>query len=156
MRKMLCVGLISTALFSAPLSANQNIDKASLAGSYKCTANDSHDGLVEGTVTFTLDESASAPDQNFAAYNFTSKNYSGFIAAQGNAYAYYFENSDRKNPKSVTDRGVGIATVTYDQDSAGKFKTTLHGFYFEPEYMRDAKDGKGAGGRGTSLCVKLD
>nr|WP_314525870.1 hypothetical protein [uncultured Pseudomonas sp.] len=63
----------------------------------------------------------------------------------------YFANDSQQAP---TDLGVGMASITNAQDSNGKYTTTLHKSYYAPYYQRDAKDGRGAGGRGTETCVK--
>lgn len=55
----------------------------------------------------------------------------------------FFANDNEQAP---TDRGTGIAVITHDQDSEGKYTTTLHKSYYLPDYK--------GGGRGTESCIK--
>jgi hypothetical protein len=154
--------LLTTCLVVISLCNNamaQTPDPLHIVGNYKCTGYDSHDGYFEGDLTFTLDEAASDFSQSFGAYQFklqvdlsgTPATYSGIAAAQGQSLSMYFANDSQEAP---TDRGVGMALITHDQDSNGKYTTTLHKSYYLPDYERKAKDGRGAGGRGTETCVK--
>ena len=151
------IGLISFLLCNNAVA--QSPDPVHIVGNYKCTGYDSHEGYFEGDLTFTLDEKASNFAQSFGAYQFkfrvdpngTPVTYTGFAAAQGQTLAMYFANDSQQAP---TDLGVGMASITNAQDSNGKYTTTLHKSYYAPYYQRDAKDGRGAGGRGTETCVK--
>jgi hypothetical protein len=126
-------------------------DPLHIAGSYKCTGYDSHDGAFKGNLTFMLDEKVSNFAQSFGAYKFVlevplegaTATYSGFAAVQGQQLAMYFANDSQE---AATDRGVGITVVSHDQDSKGQYTTTLHKSYYLPDYM--------GGGRGTETCVK--
>ncbi len=170
MKKILSYSLLSTALL---LGSNAIIassaDKLNLSGTYNCTGFDNHDGTFTGTITLKLDAKASDFKHNFGAYAFTLTEggagtgvnaYTGEAAAQGDILAIYFQNTDVKDAVGISDRGVGIATVSHDQDSKGNVITTLHKFYYEPTYKR-GQDGKkagglGEGGHGTETCVKDD
>jgi len=155
-------GFWAALLASLSLSTNvmaKSPDPLHIVGNYKCTGYDSYDGHFKGDLTFTLDEQASQFDQSFGAYQFKLKVdldgspaiYSGFAAAQGQSLAMYFAND---NPEAPTDRGVGMALISHDQDMNGKYTTTLHKSYYLPDYMRTPKEGRAAGGRGTEVCVK--
>ncbi|VVN69305.1 hypothetical protein [Pseudomonas fluorescens] len=153
----LTIGLIAVSLCNSAMA--QSPDPLHIVGNYKCTGYDSHDGYFEGDLTFTLDEAASHFEQSFGAYRFKLRveldgapaTYSGIAAAQGQSLSMYFANDSQEAP---TDRGVGMALITHDQDTNGKYTTTLHKSYYLPDYERNAKDGRGAGGRGTETCVK--
>lgn len=159
---MLKKGCLFVFLASVSLvghAATPVADPLHIAGDYKCTGYDSHDGHFKGDLNFKLDKEASHFDHGFGAYTFTLRveleggvgaTYSGMAAAQGNQLAMYFANDSAASP---TDRGIGQASITHDQDAAGKYTTTLHKSYYLPAYMRDAKNGQGAG-RGTEVCVK--
>ena len=126
-------------------------DPLHIAGNYKCTGFDSHDGAFIGDLTFRLDEKASHFDKSFGAYTFKlivelggeKSTYSGYAAAQGQSLSMFFANDNEQAP---TDRGTGIAVITHDQDSEGKYTTTLHKSYYLPDYK--------GGGRGTESCIK--
>lgn len=154
---------LAALLFSFSLSNHaiaRPADPLHVSGDYTCTGFDSHDGAFTGVLTFTVDERASHFAQSFGAYTFTFKvkvgehasTFSGYAAAQGQSLAMYFANDSEDAP---TDRGVGMALITHDQDAEGKFMTTLHKSYYLPDYMRTSKEGKGAGGRGTEVCTKV-
>lgn len=156
-KSFLTVCLISSSLYNNAMA--QSPDPLHIAGNYKCTGYDSHDGYFEGDLTFTLDEEASNFGESFGAYQFkfradpsgTPTTYSGIAAAQGQSLSMYFANDSQEAP---TDRGVGMALITHDQDINGKYTTTLHKSYYLPDYKRSAKDSRGVGGRGTETCVK--
>jgi hypothetical protein len=160
MKKTLTTFLAGTLLCSGAAIAASN-DPLNIVGTYKCTGYDSHDGHFTGNLTLSLDEKASKFDQNFGAYQFkldivlggTPASYSGYAAAQGESLAIYFANDKQK--EAPTDRGVAIGSISHEQDKDGKYITTLRKSYYLPDYLRDAKDGKGPGGRGTETCVKL-
>ena len=126
-------------------------DPLHIAGDYKCTGFDSHDGSFNGDLTFTLDDKASHFEKSFGAYTFKlivdlggeKATYSGYAAAQGQSLSMFFANDSLEAP---TDQGTGIAVITHDQDSAGKYTTTLHKSYYLPGYK--------GGGRGTESCIK--
>lgn len=157
-KKIPLVILIMSLSLGGHVMAN-TADPLNIIGDYKCTGYDSHDGVFQGDLSFTLDEQASHFQQSFGAYQFKLKvslagevaTYSGFAAAQGQSLAMYFANDSQQAP---TDRGVGIASITHDQDANGKYITTLHKSYYLPDYMRTAKDKNRAGGRGTEVCIK--
>ena len=98
-----------------------------------------------------MDEKSSHFSQNFGAYTFKLEVdlgsdkaiYTGYAAAQGQQLAMYFANDSLE---AATDRGVGLATITRDQDSKGQYTTTLHKSYYLPDYN--------GGGRGTEVCIK--
>ncbi|MCQ3031775.1 hypothetical protein NLO88_14010 [Pseudomonas syringae] len=158
---------ITTCLAAVVLSASFTgqviasiADPLYISGDYTCTGFDSHDGAFTGALKLTVDEQASHFQQSFGAYKFTfdvdvgghASTFSGYAAAQGQSLAMYFANDSEDAP---TDRGVGMALITHDQDAEGKFITTLHKSYYLPDYMRTSKEGKGAGGRGTEVCTKV-
>lgn len=126
-------------------------DPLYIAGDYKCTGFDSHDGTFKGDLSFKVDEKSSHFSQNFGAYTFKLEVdlgsdkaiYTGYAAAQGQQLAMYFANDSLE---AATDRGVGLATITRDQDSKGQYTTTLHKSYYLPDYN--------GGGRGTEVCIK--
>ena len=146
--KTLC---LATLLACSGGALAQVADPLHIAGSYKCTGYDSNDGAFKGNLTFTLDENASNFIQSFGAYKFklevpldgVTATYSGIAAVQGQQLAMYFANDSEV---AATDRGVGIAVISHDQDSKGQYTTTLHKSYYLPDYM--------GGGRGTETCVK--
>ncbi len=156
-KSFLTIGLVAVSLCNNAMA--QSPDPLHIVGNYKCTGYDSHEGHFEGDLTFTLDEKASNFAQSFGAYQFklrvdlngTPATYSGFAAAQGQSLAMYFANDSQEAP---TDIGVGMASMSHDQDVNGKYITTLHKSYYAPYYQRNAKDGRGTGGRGTETCVK--
>lgn len=158
MNKLSIVLLAASLSFGGAAFAKVN-DPLNIVGHYKCTGYDSHAGAFNGDLTFTVDEAASHFPQSFGAYSFkldfevlgVKATYSGFAAAQGQSLAMYFANDDVQEPK---DYGVGMAVVSHDQDTAGKYTTTIRKSYYAPEYMRTAKDGQRPGGRGTEVCVK--
>lgn len=168
MKKIFTTFLLSTILTTnvSTLAYDQR-DKLNLAGTYKCTGFDNYEGGFEGKLTLTLDEKASDFEHNLGSYQFTLsatvngkdfEDYTGYAAAQGTSLAIYFENANDKDPVAVTDRGVGIASVSYGQDKAGKFSTTINKFYYVPKFKRDATNGKGKGGMGgfgTETCVRV-
>ncbi|MBC3950529.1 hypothetical protein [Pseudomonas folii] len=158
--KTLTTSLAALALSVASVSQviASPADPLFISGDYTCTGFDSHDGAFKGALKLTVDEQASHFQQNFGAYKFTfdvdghASSYSGYAAAQGQSLAMYFANDSQQ---ASTDRGVGMALITHDQDAAGRFTTTLHKSYYLPDYMRTSKEGKGAGGRGTEVCTKV-
>ena len=155
-KSFLTIGLVTVSLCNTAIA--QSPDPLHIVGHYQCTGYDSYEGHYEGDLTFTLDEKASNFGQSFGAYQFklrvdlngTPATYSGIAAAQGQLLSMYFANDSQEAP---TDTGVGIASITHDQDINGKYITTLHKSYYAPYYQRNAKDGRGAG-RGTETCVK--
>jgi len=157
-KKISLAVLVMSVSFGSHVMAN-TADPLNIIGDYKCTGYDSHDGAFQGDLSFTLDEQASNFQHNQGAYQFKFvagtggevATYSGFAAAQGQSLAMYFANDSQQAP---TDRGVGIASITHDQDASGKYITTLHKSYYLPDYMRTAKDKNPAGGRGTEVCIK--
>lgn len=134
-------------------------DPLHIAGHYKCTGFDSHDGPLKGDLVLTLDEEASQFEKSFGTYRLTLNvgteqvpiTYSGYAAAQGQLLSIYFANDSAEAP---TDRGVGLGVITHDQDSQGHYTTTLHKSYYLPDYMRSSQEGYGPGGRGTETCIK--
>lgn len=158
---------IITCLAAAVLSASFTgqviagpADPLYISGDYTCTGFDSHNGAFTGALKLTVDEQASHFQRSFGAYEFTvevvvdghASTYSGYAAAQGQSLAMYFANDSKQAP---TDRGVGMALITHDQDAEGKWVTTLHKSYYLPDYMRNSKEGNGVGGRGTEVCTKI-
>lgn len=158
-RKKIPLAVLAMSLSFGSQVMAKATDPLHIVGDYACTGYDSHDGAFQGTLSFTLDEPASNFQHSFGAYRFRfeagagaeASSYSGFAAAQGQSLAMYFANDSQQAP---TDRGVGIATITHDQDASGKYITTLHKSYYLPDYMRTAKDKSSAGGLGTEVCVK--
>jgi len=159
---------LTTGLLISTIPAVAAEDKLNLAGSYKCTGYDSYDGAFNGVLTLTKDEAASDPKHNSGAYQVSLKlkvpnvsdtyNYKGYAASQGERLAIFFANEQDSDPVGKTDRGVGVAHVSHDQDVDGKYTTTIRKFYYLPEYKRDAKDGttKAFGGHGRETCVKVE
>jgi hypothetical protein len=137
--------LLVTALFASAAFAMPN-----LTGEYQCSGQDSHDGAYNHKLFITPDVKASAPERDFGAYQFTTEIHKGYIAAQGDAYALYFEPKDKKALGDSKDFGVGIVTVTHAMDKNGKDTLTLHSSYYQPEYQRDKN-----GGRGLATCLKV-
>ena len=143
--------IAATVLSLAGVATAAVPDPLHIAGDYKCTGFDSHDGSFNGDLTFTLDDKASHFEKSFGAYTFKlivdlggeKATYSGYAAAQGQSLSMFFANDSLEAP---TDRGTGIAVITHDQDSAGKYITTLHKSYYLPGYK--------GGGRGTESCIK--
>ncbi len=132
--------------------AAAEVDALNLGGQYKCDGYDQHDGgYKDDVLTLTPDVKQSDFAHNFGAYHFQLAEsdgtvaYLGEVAASGNSAAVYFENVD---PKKLTDRGVGIATITHDRDQQGRVTTVLHKFYYEPAYQ--------GGGNGSETCVKQE
>lgn len=129
-------------------------DPLQIAGTYECSGYDRHDGAYKGVLTLTTDESASHVEQGFGAYQLTFRvetsaapvTYSGYGAAKGQTLALYFANDDASAAK---DYGIGLATLTQDQDAQGTYTTTLHKSYYQPHYIHN-----GVAGRGTESCVK--
>lgn len=141
-----------TTLLSLTGTAHAAVpDPLHIVGNYKCTGFDSHDGSFNGDLTFTLNDTVSHFDKSFGAYTFKlvvelggeKATYSGYAAAQGQLLSMFFANDSAEAP---TDRGTGIAVITHDQDSEGKYITTLHKSYYLPDYK--------GGGRGTETCIK--
>lgn len=64
----------------------------------------------------------------------------------------YFAND---NPAAPTDRGVGTAFISHDQDTNGNYTTTLHKSYFLPDYVPAITNALGVGGRGSETCIKV-
>ncbi|MCI8212047.1 hypothetical protein AUC61_21160 [Pseudomonas sp. S25] len=151
--------LVMAVSFAAQAVANP-ADPLHISGDYTCTGFDSHDGAFKGALTLKLDEQASHFQQGFGAYQFKldvdidghASTFSGYAAAQRQSLAMYFANDSKQAP---TDRGVGLALISHDQDSGGNYITTLHKSYYLPDYMRTSKEGKGPGGRGTEVCTKV-
>lgn len=150
--KTVIAASVATLFMSLTGIANAAVqDPLHIAGDYKCTGYDSHDGSFNGDLTFTLDDQASHFEKSFGAYTFKlivelggeKATYSGYAAAQGQILSMFFANDSVEAP---TDRGTGIAVITHDQDSAGKYTTTLHKSYYLPGYK--------GGGRGTESCIK--
>lgn len=143
--------IAATVLSLAGVATAAVPDPLHIAGDYKCTGFDSHDGSFNGDLTFTLDDKASHFEKSFGAYTFKlivdlggeKATYSGYAAAQGQSLSMFFANDSLEAP---TDQGTGIAVITHDQDSAGKYITTLHKSYYLPGYK--------GGGRGTESCIK--
>ena len=149
--KTIFAAAVTTALSLTGVAHAAVPDPLHIAGNYKCTGFDSHDGSFIGDLTFRLDEKASHFDKSFGAYTFKlivelggeKSTYSGYAAAQGQSLSMFFANDNEQAP---TDRGTGIAVITHDQDCAGKYTTTLHKSYYLPGYK--------GGGRGTESCIK--
>lgn len=158
MKKKISAALLMSFSLSSYVTA-QPSDPLHIIGNYTCTGYDNYDGHFKGDLTLTLDEQASQFKQSFGAYQFkllvdiegVLTTYSGFAAAQGQSLAMYFANDSQEAP---TDRGVGMALVSHDQDANGAYTTTLHKSYYLPYYMRTAKEGRSTGGHGTEVCVK--
>lgn len=158
-RKKISLAVLIMSLSISGRVMAKSTDPLNIIGDYRCTGYDSHEGAFQGDLSFTLDEPASNFQHSFGAYRFRfetsgggeAATYSGFAAAQGQSLAMYFINDNEQAP---TDRGVGIASITHDQDASGKYITTLHKSYYLPDYMLTAKDKRGAGGLGTEVCVK--
>ncbi|HEX8594409.1 MAG TPA: hypothetical protein VF682_14190 [Pseudomonas sp.] len=157
--KKLSFALIVASLSLGGTAQAEVTDPLNVVGVYKCTGYDSHLGPFTGDLTFSLDAKASHFPSSFGTYKIDFKvdvagakaSYTGYAAAQGQSLAVYFANDDEKEP---TDRGVGVAVITHDQDANGKYTTTLHKTYYVPDYMRDSKEGHGSGGRGVEVCTK--
>jgi hypothetical protein len=153
--KLAC--LTSVLLAGQVMAQDQNItDPLNLAGTYQCTGHDSHDGDFTGDLTLTLNPAGSDIQHQQIAYQLTLKakigddtsNYAGYAAASGNTLAVYFANENKQDKIGLSDHGVGTASVTHQKNSDGKTTTTLHKFYYLPEY-------KTTGGNGTEICVKV-
>jgi hypothetical protein len=173
MYKMIQISALSGALLlssamslAAPANnAVNSLDKLNLEGKYNCTGFDSHDGAFTGVITMKLDAKASDFEHNFGAYQFTlveggegtgSNSYKGEAVAHGDELAIYFQNNNDKTALGRSDFGVGIASVTHDRDDKGNVITTLHKFYYGPNYVRDKKGPTGNfGGLGNETCVKV-
>ncbi|NNM58970.1 MAG: hypothetical protein HKM04_04080 [Legionellales bacterium] len=163
MKKIFVISILASAFFcQSTLSFAKSNDKLNIAGVYDCTGFDSHDGSYNGVVILTLDAKASDFSHNFGAYTLKlteghgseATTFSGEVAAHGDELAIYFANNG-KNTIDMIDHGVGIAHVTHDQNSEGKFTTSFHKLYYEPSYQRNQKGETGlTGGRGTEVCVK--
>ena len=142
---------LSLAFTGSALADTAVNDPLYITGNYKCTGFDSHDGAFKGDLSVKVNEKSSNFSQNFGAYTFTLEvdlggdkaTYSGYAAAQGQQLAMYFANDSQE---AATDRGIGLATITRDQDSKGQYTTTLHKSYYLPDYN--------GGGRGTEVCIK--
>ena len=128
-----------TTLLSLTGTAHAAVpDPLHIVGNYKCTG-------------FDINDTVSHFDKSFGAYTFKlvvelggeKATYSGYAAAQGQLLSMFFANDSAEAP---TDRGTGIAVITHDQDSEGKYITTLHKSYYLPDYK--------GGGRGTESCIK--
>ena len=143
--------LLIAILFPATMSFAAN-----LSGKYICDGYDTKDGAYkQDAVTLTAVKNHSFPNKDLYSYNFELKDqkgvlqYSGFATSNNNNLAIYFENVDKKNPKTKDDRGVGIAQVNNSllRDSDGKFENviTFSKFYFEPDYSSD----------GSEICKKI-
>ena len=163
MNKFLTIANVFSLLFFLEWRGLVYADQSKLAtspldisGSYKCSGFDRFDGPLTGVITYTLDKDASDFEHQFSAYTYHSNNYTGFAAVQGTMYSYYFENKNHHDKKSATDRGVGIANITYDQNMNGTFNISVHSHYYQPTYERNNKKGYGTGGYGTAVCVKID
>ena len=149
--KVLKTCCLATLLSCSGAALASAVDPLNIVGSYKCTGYDSNDGAFTGDLTFTPDQKASNFEHSFGAYKFKldvllggeAATYSGIAAVQGQQLAMYFANDSKDAP---TDRGVGMAVVSHDQNSKGQYTTTLHKSYYLPDYM--------GGGRGTETCVK--
>lgn len=146
LKQALAIGILGFSLTTLGQAAV--VDHLGLSGNWTCQTYDMHDGAYRNAkLTLTLDAKDSDFANNYGAYHFkltedTGDIYLGEVAASGNTAAIYFANT---SPKMPTDRGVGIAVVTHDRDSAGKVHTVLHKFYYEPTYQ--------GGGNGSEVCV---
>lgn len=158
-KKIFAGAFMATLLSGVSVAYAAPVDPLNIAGHYQCTGFDSHDGPLQGDLVLTLDEDASQFDKSFGAYRLKLNvgteaapvTYTGYAVAQGQLLSIYFAND---SAQALTDRGVGIAVITHDQDSLGQYTTTLHKYYYLPDYMRDSQDGYGPGGRGTEVCIK--
>ncbi len=157
MKKLILSAMTGMSLFTvSSVMADQVVDELHIAGTYRCTGYDSHDGALADQFTLTLDPAASDFEHNFGAYTLTATdvgsntiNYVGEVSAHGDSIAMYFQNTDQKN--EPTDYGVAIGAISRAQDSSGKYITRFTKFYYEPHYMRAQ-----GGGHGTESCVKVN
>lgn len=123
------------------------------SGTYECHLTDHADGQSKGTLILQKDKTASFANIGYGSYllRFQVQGipyaYTGMAAARGNDLALYFESTGpSKNPD---DRGVGIASITVDQDKAGNKIVSLHKFYYEKSY-------KGKSNYGFEKCIKIN
>ncbi len=141
--------ILGVSLLASQFSFAATTDALHLSGKWICSGYDKHDGFYSnGNLTFTLNSANSDFNNNYGAYTIKlvetdGTTYIGEAAVNGSTAAVYFENT---SPKMLTDRGVGIATITHDADQHGNITTVLHKFYYEPTYE--------GGGNGLETCVK--
>ncbi len=153
-------------LLSMALALNSLLviaDPLHLSGTYQCAGYDQHDGHYVGQLQLSNDEKASDFAHNFGSYHFSLlekdgkkiTQYSGEVAAHGDMLAVYFQNNTSQSASDQSDRGVGIASISHDQDIKGHYLNVLHKFYYEPNYARTEKGPTGkTGGFGTETCIQ--
>lgn len=146
-------------------AALASTDPMNIVGTYQCRGLDSRDGRSSSETVFTRDEQASNPKENFGAYRFNSSvsfstgskdGYSGYAAIHGNTGAMFFENKNKNSAIAKQDYGVNVVNITYEKDDTGGMITHLSGVYYQPQYEREAKNGKAPGGTGSWDCTKIN
>ncbi len=121
-----------------------------LSGTYLCRGFDSQDGAIPPQkITIVEDKKASVPEIDFGAYSFSSENYKGYLAVQGNSYGIYFQKLSPKDEDAAKNYGVGTASITFEQTKPNIYETVLTASYYQPEYKRSQN-----GGHGTAICRK--
>ena len=116
LKQVLTICLLSVTLNQTIFASTQTVDALGMAGQWMCHGYDMHDGYYDkAALTLTLDAKDSDFANNYGAYHFNLKEpdgtvFLGEVAASGNEAAVYFENT---SPGMKTDRGVGIATISW-------------------------------------------